>query len=172
MTHPSFTTPAYARDLVSQEIALINAQAGIAASPLINAGQVFDNDIDAYKADYSQYIPRSHYTRYPELTAYFKAMMWYGQSTFRSAYEDTVKSALLQTSALQDAKLSASWTLIFEPTNFFVGECDDITWQQYTEAIKDVYGGDLGNLSDLNALTDPAAFRKAYEMIKNSPRQR
>ncbi|MDR3206945.1 MAG: DUF3160 domain-containing protein [Oscillospiraceae bacterium] len=159
---PDFAVASYAQGLVEQELALIEAHSGIAESPLINAGETFEADIDAYQADYSQYIPRGHYTLTPELTAYFKAMMWYGQMTFRSAYEDEVKSALLQTSALQDETCQTLWMLIFEPTNFFVGECDDITWYQYQAALEDVYGQNLG---DVSAVTDPAAFSKAMEKI-------
>ena len=155
---PGFSVPEYARELVSQELALIEAHEGIATSPLINA--------DVYFADYSQYIPRGHYTLTPQLTAYFKAMMWYGQMTFRSAYEDEVKSALLQTSAMQDGEREARWTRIFEPTNFFVGECDDITWRQYKTALDDIYGKDLG---DVNTLTDPAAFEQAFLAIGKLP---
>jgi len=33
--------------------------------------------------DYSQYIPRGHYTRNKKLENYFKAMMWYGRIDFK-----------------------------------------------------------------------------------------
>jgi len=161
LLNPDFKVPDYAKDLVSQELALIKKQGGIFESPLINAGVVYENDTDMYKADYTQYIPRSHYTLTPRLTAYFQAMMWYGQITFLSSNEDTVKSAILQTSAMQDAGLEAGWMNIFEPTNFFVGECDDITWYQYNDALKEVYG-DLG---DLKTVTDMALFPAAMEKI-------
>ena len=158
-----FSVPEYARDLVAQELALIEAHNGIEASPIINAGATYTNATEAYLADYTQYIPRSHYTLTPELTAYFKAMMWYGQMTLRSSHEDEVKSALLQVSALQDPELANLWTVIFEPTNFFVGECDDITWIQYREALTGVYNGTLG---DLKAITDSASFANALKEIK------
>jgi hypothetical protein len=161
-----FAVPDYAADLVAQELALIDAHGGIAVSPLINAGQTYANDTEAYRADYSQYIPRSHYTTTPELTAFFKAMMWYGQMTFRSSHEDEVKSALLQVSALQEAQLAELWTLIFEPTNFLVGECDDITWQQYGQALENIYGEKWG---DVGAITESAAFADALAVIEKLP---
>ena len=159
---PDFSVPEYARDLVSQELALIDAHGGIDASPVINSGEAFGSETDQYFADYSQYIVRGHYTVTPELGAYFKAMMWYGQMTFRSAREDEVKSALLQMVAMQDEKCGGSWLKIFEPTNFFVGECDDITWYQYYEALGEVYGQNIGSLK---AVTDSASFDKAFKAV-------
>ena len=158
-----FIVPEYARDLAAQELALIEAHSGIDASPVINAGEAYADITEAYFADYTQYIPRSHYTLTPELTSYFKAMMWYGQMTFRSSHEDEVKSALLQMSALQDLELANLWDTIFEPTNFFVGECDDITWIQYKGALTGVYGG---KLDDLNVITEPESFANALKEIK------
>lgn len=85
--------------LVGKEMALIEAHAGIGESPLINFGQTFASPTDYYNVDYSQFIPRGHYTQSEELQDYFKSSMWYGQMTFRSAYPDEVRSALLMTSA-------------------------------------------------------------------------
>lgn len=160
---PGYSAPAYVGGLVSQELELIKASAGIGESPLLNAGGA-QGAGEPLKEDYSQYIPRSHYTRTPELTAYFKAMMWYGRITFYSNIEDQVKSALLQLSALQDGALASRWKTIFEPTNFFVGECDDITWLQYQGAVKDIYGDSLG---DLEAICDPGDFRAAVDAVRN-----
>ncbi len=155
----NFSVPAEANDLVSQELALIHAQAGINESPVIN----FGGNSDPFLTDYSQYIVRSHYNQTEQLQAYFKAMMWYGQITFRSSNADEVKSALLQTSALTDANLASLWTNIFEPTNFFVGECDDITYYQYAEALKDLYGTKISSLPEI---TNESQFAKALELIR------
>jgi len=160
---PKFVIPEYARELAEQELALIEAHSGITASPIINSGETPDDITEIYLADYTQYITRGHYTLTPELEAYFKAMIWYGQMTFRSAYADEVKSALLQMLALLDEERGEHWLKIFEPTNFFVGECDDITWYQYYEALRDVYGENIG---DLKMVTDSAMFAKALEKIK------
>ena len=163
---PGFAVPEYAKSLAAQELALIEAQGGVDISPIINLGGDAGDITSLYFADYSQYIPRGHYTLTPELTAYFKAMMWYGQMTFRSSHEDEVKSALLQTSALLGEEARGLWMKIFEPTNFFVGECDDVTWYQYFTALKDVYGNDL---VDLDAITDPGNFEKALAIIRELP---
>lgn len=163
-----FAVPPEVSDIVSQELILIDAHVGIGESPVINFGSDI-NSLDAYRTDYTQYITRSHYNQTEQLQAYFKAMMWYGQITFRSTIDDEVKSALLQTSALMDTRLSALWANIFEPTSFFVGECDDITYYQYAEALKNLYGGTL--ISTTN-IADESTFAKALEIIqKMSPPQ-
>ena len=59
------------------ELALINAAAG----PSFQPSPIFP--LLAYGEDYSQYLPRGHYTRTDPLKAYFKSMMWYGRMTFR-----------------------------------------------------------------------------------------
>ena len=165
LLNPAFQAPAEAQELVTQEIALIEAHEGIQASPVINLGAAYANSrTEEYLVDYSQFVPRIHYTQSEKLKQYFKAMQWYGQITFRSNYEDEVKSALLLTAALySDEKAKKAWVDIFEPTSFFVGECDDITPFQYQAALEGVYGKDL---SDLQALTDGTKFQAALKIIR------
>ena len=163
---PGFTVPEYARDLVEEELALIEAHDGIYPSPAVNAGIDYEDGTDRYFADYSQYIVRGHYAMTPELASYFKAMMWYGQTTFRSSFKDEAKSALLQTSGLVASGSEGLWLKVFEPTGFFVGECDDITWYEYCAALENVYGDSIG---DLEAVTDPGSFEKAFDAIKSLP---
>jgi len=67
-------------------------------------------------------------------------MMWYGRLTFRMKNEDEVKSALLITLALNKESNQSSWNKIYEPVNFFVGKSDDITYYQFKDLVKKVYG--------------------------------
>ena len=161
-----FSVKEEAADLVGKELALIEAHAGISESPLINYGQAFTNPVDYYSVDYSQFIPRGHYTQSDELQDYFRASMWYGQMTLRSAYPDEVQSALLMTSALQAGEVSQDWHTIFETVNFFVGECDDITPADYAGSLSDIYGGDIGALP---VVTDKAKFEQALAVIEALP---
>ena len=160
---PKAQAPAEVKDLVAAELKLIEAHAGPAPSPVINLGAKYkDPQLEGYQADYSQFVPRSHYTQTEQLQRFFKAMMWYGQMTFRSKYEDEVRSALLLTSALYaDGEAKQAWIDIFEPTSFFVGECDDITPFQYQAALESIYG----SLDDLAAVTDGAKFAAAMKQI-------
>jgi len=69
---PDFAVPDEVANLVEKELALIEAHQGFAASPIFG-----------YREDYSQYVPRGHYTRNETFQRYFKAMMWYGRMMFR-----------------------------------------------------------------------------------------
>jgi hypothetical protein len=72
---PNVQVPDYTADLVEAELALIDGAAGIQPSPLFPGLE--------FGEDYTQYIPRGHYTKSEALKAYFRSMMWYGRMTFR-----------------------------------------------------------------------------------------
>ncbi|MFA5536910.1 MAG: DUF3160 domain-containing protein [Bacillota bacterium] len=127
---------------VKAELFLINKQEGIATSPLMNLGQDV-NLLDAFKEDYSQYIPRGHYTGSEQLKSYFKAMMWSGRMTFRANNEDETRSAVLMTLALESKQNKEKWETIYEPTNFFVGKSDDLSYFEYKEQLEKNYGQDI-----------------------------
>lgn len=92
--------PDEARELADAELALIMATSGVEYSPIFNyEGQPADM---CYIEDYSQYIPRGHYTLGPELEMYFRAMMWYGRMNYRLKDSMEVQRALLITKALRE----------------------------------------------------------------------
>ncbi len=64
----NFETPEFVKDNVTAELALIEAHNGFALSPIFK-----------YQEDYSQYVPRGHYTSSEKLKNYFKAFMWHGR---------------------------------------------------------------------------------------------
>ena len=57
-----FQIPEFVKKDVEAELALIEAHEGFGLSPIFR-----------YKEDYSQYVPRGHYTRSEKLQNYFKA---------------------------------------------------------------------------------------------------
>lgn len=150
---PDAAVPAYAQDLVQAELALIDAAAGINPSPLFPG-------LD-FGEDYTQYIPRGHYTTSETLTRYFKSMMWYGRMTFRLTTDDPevgkaeTRQALLLVHALRNAQVDSGsaldlWLQLYNPTVFFVGRSDDLTAFQYLGVIDQVYGRGAG----LDAIAD------------------
>jgi hypothetical protein len=164
---PEAAVPDYAADLVEAELALVDDAAGIQPSPLF-LGLAFGED-------YSQYIPRGHYTRSEELERYFKSMMWYGRMTFRLKTDDPevgraeTRSALLLVHALRTAELTYqtaldAWADLYNPTVFFVGRTDDLTVMQYLEVMDEVYGPDVtaAGLADETLLG--AFIEKAEEL--------
>lgn len=95
--------------------------------------------------DWSQYVPRGHYTKSDALKRYFVAMMWHGRMTFRADDPTETRQAALLTLALRQARVGdqpagAVWSGIYEPTVFFVGRSDDLTPQEYGTALDAAYG--------------------------------
>jgi len=150
---PDADVPAPVRDVVVEELVLIEAHEGITFSPIFG-----------YREDYSQYVPRGHYTRNEDFERYFRAMMWYGRMSFHlavprdpEAARRETRGALLIVRALHNAQVGSEpaldvWERIYEPTAFFVGTADDLTVYDYAAVAQEVYGG----LPDAIALADDA----------------
>jgi len=136
---PQATIPAVVQQEVQAELQLIEKTAGIQNSPLMNMGQKL-NSPEGLQEDYTQYITRGHYATDKQLKSYFKAMMWYGRMTFRLKSEDETKSAVLMTLALGEDDNGGKWDKIYQPTNFFVGKADDLSYLQYRELLDKTFG--------------------------------
>ena len=152
LLEPGTQIAADVADDVQAELDLITAHQGFAKSPIFG-----------YLEDYSQYVPRGHYTRNETFERYFKAMMWYGRMMFRlkpgespeaiEAGRMETRQAILIVAALQNAQVGeesalAVWERIYEPTVFFVGQTDDLNIYDYGQLVKEVYGDQL-TLADL-----------------------
>ncbi|MFQ6114215.1 MAG: DUF3160 domain-containing protein [bacterium] len=162
------------KQIIEKERALIDEHGGFAVSPLFG-----------YKEDYSQYAPRGHYARSPELARYFKAMMWYGRMGFRlAAIKETevgyvldkktsiaeTLQALLICKTLSQTRIKgesalAVWERIYETTSFFAGRADDLTVRQYKELMDKIYGPEP-------RLSNIASEEKVTEFIKQARRLR
>jgi hypothetical protein len=174
---PDAEVPAPVRDVVEEELELIDAHAGFAVSPIFDRYRQdgLPNDCKyRFCEDYSQYVPRGHYTRNEDFKRYFRAMMWYGRMSFHlsNPYDPGVgpretRSALLIVRALYTVEAGAEpaldvWDRIYEPTAFFVGTADDLTVYDYAAVADQVYGG----LPDVHALADDAQMETFIEVAK------
>lgn len=148
---PSAVVSELVADDVAAELARIEAHAGFAAS-----------DIFIYEEDYSQYVPRGHYTRSADLERYFKAFMWYGRMAFLLKGDEdwgpsgealvSVEDARIQTlqavllaQAIEGVSVGgrtgrAVWERIYAITAFYVGLADDLTPYEYLEVINRLFG--------------------------------
>jgi hypothetical protein len=149
--------------LVDAELDLISDHGGFYFSPVFGSFS---------KLDYSQFIPRGHYTKNDTLTAYFKAMMWQGWTIFTMepdkfgelAYRHTLQALLLvqmlYNLEAEGEPLLDLWDLIYEPTVFFVGKTDDPNIRNYKTIAEEIYGNNFLNLSpdELNNNTLLEAF--------------
>ncbi len=127
---PDFEAPHFVNELVSGELDLIEAHEGIHPSPLFG-----------YEEDYSQYVPRGHYTRSELLKRYFKAMMWLGRMRFGVKSKiQTVQAVLVTFTLNRVPEAKAIWEKVYAATAFFVGFPDDLTVYDYEKAVEEVYG--------------------------------
>ena len=151
--------PSYVSKEVNSELKLISDhQETFLPSPVMNLGSADSSPTEVLNEDYTQYIPRGHYTKSDELKSYFKTMMWYGRMTFRAANEDETKSAALITLLLNNQTNYDHWNNIYEPTNFFVGKSDDLGFESYYKLLSEVYGG----IPSLNVLSGDDAEWDAF----------
>ncbi|MBQ7584208.1 MAG: DUF3160 domain-containing protein [Lachnospiraceae bacterium] len=141
------------REVIRDELSLIDAASGISASPL--AGDEGESE------DYSQYKPRGYYDTDEALKRYFKAMMWYGRRNFTQDSESMDRSAMLMTLAMDD-KAYEDWSTIYAVTSFFAGASDDNGVCEYLPLIEEAYGKSRGELKGSDIMDD-GAFDKFHE---------
>ena len=149
--------PPEVADVVKKELGLIQAHAGLAGSPIFSQDcpqgcnpcdtnpppQCLDKA--CLCEDYTQYVPRGHYTRSEQLQRYFRAMMWYGRINLRLQRPDETRMALLITHVLRNTKVSGKpaadvWARVYDPTVFIVGKADDLSLYEYGALWDSVYG--------------------------------
>ncbi|MFX1416279.1 MAG: DUF3160 domain-containing protein, partial [Promethearchaeota archaeon] len=136
--------------------------------------EMTDDWFQGYKEDFTQFVPRGHYTRSPLLERYFQALMWFGRVSFRLQPDsppspnekgmNNTAQAILISLALRNDVLSMPgnitgsevWDAIYEPTAFFVGSADDLVPIEYLTLVESIYGTspDLAGLDDDVLLED------------------
>ncbi len=163
-TKTDFDVPSYVKKEVSEEIKNIEAHQGFMPSAIFNS----PGSQNPYQEDYSQYVPRGHYTRSETLKSYFTAMMWYGRMAFLLkggpdaliAEEDadiaTVQASLISAELpgvkVSDYTAKDVWDRIYSVTSFFVGTADDLTPYEYLSSLEKVFGQEFAP----NQLADEA----------------
>ncbi|MFW9909753.1 MAG: DUF3160 domain-containing protein [Candidatus Thorarchaeota archaeon] len=104
-----------------------------------------------YEEDFTQFVPRGHYTRSETLSKYFQAMMWYGRIQFRLLEDiglqhtpQAILIALLLNNPVSELGASMKgftvWDAIYQPTVFFVGAADDLLPTEYYQLVTKIYG--------------------------------
>jgi hypothetical protein len=155
-----FEIPDYVDSLVKEEIGLIKEHKGWEYSPIF-----------VYQEDYSQYIPRGHYTKSEKLKNYFKVLMWFGRMTaliegspslspgesmcsggvggIISEYDakiQTLQAFLLAEKFFSSQNIRERWNRIYSITSFMVGFSDDLGPYEYSEALRKVFSIEDGTL--------------------------
>jgi len=135
--------PEEVAELVAAELALIEAHEDFRMSPTVG-----------FKVDYSQFVPRGHYTRSEKLKRYFKGMMWYGlmpvamrnmrdELAPRQCRQAVLLAQILLNGKAGDEALTEVWKDVYEPTAFMVGFADDNTPDDFGEAMTRLFGAAL-----------------------------
>lgn len=145
--------PNEAESLTNTEMDLIESHQGF------RIGAIFP-----YEIDYSQFIPRGHYTRSETLKKFFRTMMWYGLAPFAlksntGRADETIRQSLLLTHSLYRAKFENDWETIYEPTSFYVGAADDITPAEWKKLMDSVFGANVS----INSFANAQKFETFYQ---------
>lgn len=153
-------------EAVKKELSLIYQAKSVAISPLYNGYQ-----------DYSMFKPRGHYTRSPELKAYFRAMMWLGLIHF---YLDNSDLSLLQNKngtevtitrfdksvaqvsqilvlskiTKENKRIFNKWAFLYNVISYLIGKSDDLNFYDLEPVLTKV---------DLNQLETWLAKRENLE---------
>jgi len=139
-----FDIPLFVKEDVEAELALIESHEDFATSPIF-----------LYNEDYSQYVPRGHYTRSEKLQNYFKAFMWHGRMSMllkgeliksedpeKDACIQTIQASLISSQLEKEPDLLKNWDRIYGVTAFYVGFSDDLGPYEYMEAMDSVFGNE------------------------------
>ncbi|MDT8302859.1 MAG: DUF3160 domain-containing protein [Sedimentisphaerales bacterium] len=164
---PNSTIPELVNDMAAGELAKIAAH-----------NEFNTSDIFKYKEDYSQYVPRGHYTQSETLKRYFRTMMWFGRMTFLlKGSEDRgpagealvsvqdakiqILQALILASSLENVHVGERngldiWNRISTVKAFYVGVSDDLTPSDYIRITNEVFGRDcsIGDFDDEGKLNE------------------
>ena len=133
--------PPAAADMADREISLIAEHGGPAESPIFGGGAP-DPSPGAppvnTKLDYSDFVPRGHYTRSEVLRRYFLVSHWLSAGAFRRTPELTERALLIVSAT--DPQTMAQWQQVEDTVHQFAGGADDQDLTGYMAVARDVYG--------------------------------
>ena len=180
---PDYKVHSSVNDLVKRELENIEKHEGIKERPLLSYVSNPDLYITPYAfEDYSQYVPRGHYTRNKKFKRYFKAMMWYGRLEFRlkpgkdkkaarSGRYMTAQAIFMTDALMRDEEALKLWKMVYEPSTYFVGKTDDLSPLDYFELIEEIYAeGTIDRFNSkilLSMFIDKAMRLKGPRIVSN-----
>jgi hypothetical protein len=159
---PEFAVPASVKERVEKDLAYMARHEGFRFSATLDSGE-----------DFTQYVPRGHYTRNEAFRRYFRAMMWYGRRMFRvqevrpghlplpcnpDHWSDAhmlaeTRQMLMVTRILHTLKTDGgaaveTWKALYVPTALFAGRTEDLNVPEVRSLMDKVWSGVPGD-SDL-----------------------
>jgi hypothetical protein len=147
----TFANDSAVKTMVMAETSLVYQHQGFAYSKVV----------PELEEDFSQYVPRGHYTLDSKFAHYFRCMMYLGRMNMRdtgiashaATMQACVLTRLLVTTAMGADSAKTLWAGIYNPTTFFVGRSDDLNFLQYAEVFDRTLGdqwrtGNIGIFHD------------------------
>jgi len=162
------TLPLAVKTQVAAELSLIKAHGGLAASPIFGGRlkTTAGESIGDTRIDYTDFIPRGHYTRSEVLRRYFLMSRWLSAGPFRHSPALTQRALLI--AAATDTPTLNTWQKVEDTIHQFVGSADDQDLAAYLKIAKDVYGGRI----TLPAVADKAKTAAFLDAVAKLPEPR
>lgn len=162
--------------LFSQNTEMVDTLLGLIAAEQPADFPLFSSTLRAI--DFSQFTPRGHYTATPELTQYFKAMMWLGRveiyliapvsapppppETDADIQRQTIDAMLIK-ELVDGSNSSTLYDQMDSILTFFVGKQDNVTLPEIDSIAQDV---GIQNASDL---LDTLRWRAFQDTLSTKP---
>jgi hypothetical protein len=154
------------KNKVDAELSLIRQHGGMAQSPifggqLTGVGDPSSPLLDT-RIDYSDFIPRGHYSRSEILRRYFLVTRWLSAGPFRPTPDGARRALLLMTAT--DAPAQKRLNRVLNVMSVFVGDADDADMAAYTPLAKEVFGS-LPQPADLGSEAKIASFLQQVQKL-------
>ena len=141
------------------------------ALELIAAGKpvsynFFDGRQDSEWVDFSQFVPRGHYTKSPALQRYFQTMMWLGRVDLRVAGDTNWAStrqlgtAIVLNDLLNRSGQRAKWQKFDRYLTTFIGPSDSMDFTQLDGLLR---GAGLVNPKSITSMAQLESFQSRIE---------
>jgi Protein of unknown function (DUF3160) len=149
--------------IAGDEVALAEDASAVTTSPITGFQPCQLPDAFTGCVDYTQFLPRGHYTHSETLQRYFRAMSLLGQEAFYVSDPASLRLGLLAARLVTaDSAATDAWQSIYDTTAFFVGVADDYTPTEVRTAAAAVVAS---GLDDPAALGDDATVNEIGDAL-------
>ncbi len=179
LTNSSWTVPKEVRGWATKMYMLINSASEYCKDWFMNQ-----------MIDFTQFIPRGHYTKSEALKQYFQTMMLFGQVSFRlhpadgwlskeqnieRGHNETAQAILLTLALYNQSSIlftdpngaAQAWSTIYDTTSFFVGQSDDLTPFEYRCIMEQMHPTEVTNALEAQTNLSLDAFIDVATRYRN-----
>jgi hypothetical protein len=141
--------------------------AAIYAADKLGKSALYGQYSDALVSDFTQFKPRSHYSKDSGLRAYFRTMMLLGRSSYFLAKDIGITDSLLLAGQFavdsgEDGVPLEAWKKVMAVTGFYAGQSDDLTYDEWQAFTDELYGQGAPAASEA---VDPQVVARAVENL-------